>query len=143
MPGSQQNYGNSLGLDFEVLAPIDVLALGMYDGGNDSYPYIFNGVAGTDFTTLIPTVQQVVGVTVLIYNTPSRRARHHRSQRLFQPCKFQSQPPNNGEGQQINAENFLFLSSAVESVAGQLQRGDVERLGLERQPDWSNWWDEP
>ena len=128
MQGSQQNYGNSLGLDFEVLAPIDVLALGMYDGGNDSYPYIFNGVAGTDFTTLIPTVQQVVGVTVLIYNIPADGPATIVASVYFNPANFNLSQPNNGEGQQINAENFLFLSSAVE-----LQPGNYSVV------TWNDW----
>ncbi|MGD0001113.1 MAG: PEP-CTERM sorting domain-containing protein [Bryobacteraceae bacterium] len=113
----QQNYGNSLGLDFEVLAPIDVLALGMFDGNNNVNQNMFYGV---DLSS---------GVTVLIYNIPADGPPTIVASVYFNPANFNSsQPPNYGEGEQINAENFLFLSSAVE-----LQPGNYSVVA------WNDW----
>jgi hypothetical protein len=49
-----QNYGNDLGLDFTVNAPIRVTELGAFDNGN---PNLLSGVNGTS------------GITVGIFNT--------------------------------------------------------------------------
>ena len=102
----QQNFGNSLGLDFEVLAPIDVLALGMFDGNNNYLQTMFQGVDGSS------------GVTVQIYNIPAVGSPTVVASVYFNPANFDLTQPNNGEGEQINAENFLFLSSAVELQPG-------------------------
>ena len=112
----QQNYGNSLGLDFEVLAPIDVLALGMFDGNNNVDQSMFYGV---DLSS---------GVTVLIYNIPTDGPPTIVASVYFNPANFNLSQPNYGEGQQINAENFLFLSSAVE-----LQPGNYSVVA------WNDW----
>ena len=112
----QQNYGNSLGLDFEVLAPIDVLALGMFDGNNNYDKTMFYGV---DLSS---------GVTVLIYNIPTDGPPTIVASVYFNPANFNLSQPNYGEGQQINAENFLFLSSAVE-----LQPGNYSVVA------WNDW----
>jgi PEP-CTERM motif len=112
----QQNFGNSLGLDFEVLIPIDVLALGMFDGNNNYSQTMFNGVDGRS------------GVTVLIYNIPAVGAPTVVASVYFNPANFNLSQPNNGEGEQINAENFLFLSSAVE-----LQPGNYSVVA------WNDW----
>jgi len=128
---SSQNYGNSLGLDFEVLAPIDVLALGMFDGNNNVDQSMFYGV---DLSS---------GVTVLIYNIPTDGPPTIVASVYFNPANFQSQP---AELWRRPADQRRELSVPVERrgiAAGQLQRGGVERLELERQLDWSSWWDEP
>lgn len=108
---TNQNFGNSLGLDFEVNAPIDVLALGMYNGGNDYQQYIYAGKDGES------------GITVLIYKidspgcttcNPSIVASVH-----FDASDFNSlDPVTYGEGQQIGAETFQYLPSAVELLPG-------------------------
>jgi hypothetical protein len=112
----QQNFGNSLGLDFEVLAPIDVLALGMFDGNNNYLQTMFQGVDGSS------------GVTVQIYNIPAVGSPTVVASVYFNPANFDLTQPNNGEGEQINAENFLFLSSAVE-----LQPGSYSVVA------WNDW----
>ena len=114
--GSQQNYGNSLGLDFEVLAPIDVLALGMFDGGNNYDQTMYYGVDCSS------------GVWVNIYNIPADGPATIVASVYFNPANFDVSQPNFGEGQQINAENFLFLSSAVE-----LQPGNYRVVA------WNDW----
>ena len=114
--GNQQNYGNSLGLDFEVLAPIDVLALGMFDGGNNYDQTMYYGVDGSS------------GVWVNIYNIPADGPATIVASVYFNPANFDVSQPNFGEGQQINAENFLFLSSAVE-----LQPGNYSVVA------WNDW----
>lgn len=114
--GQQQNFGNSLGLDFEVLTPIDVLALGMFDGNNNYSQSMFKGVDGSS------------GVTILIYSIPAVGSPTVVASVYFNPANFNLSQPNNGEGQQINAENFLFLSSAVE-----LQPGNYSVVA------WNDW----
>jgi hypothetical protein len=123
---NNQNYGDSLGLDFDVVSPVDVLALGMYDGGNNGFPFIFNGVSGTVFPPSgIPTVQTVVGITVQIYSIAYAGCALDCNPSVvasvsFSPSTFNLSAPNNGEGVQIDgrAENFQYLTNAVELQPG-------------------------
>jgi len=101
---SNQNFGNSLGLDFQVLEPIEVLAMGMYNGSNNER-YIY---AGKD---------QESGIWVQIYRidapvdgqpcstncNPTLITSVHFDAGIFDPTS----PDYNSQVQQLNAETFL------------------------------------
>jgi len=95
-----QNYGNLLGLDFQVVDPIDIFALGMYNGGN---PDIAVGVDGES------------GVTVLIYSIDHPGCSTDCAASLITSVHFD--PRTVGADQQ-GAEAFLSLPSAVKLLPG-------------------------
>jgi hypothetical protein len=111
---SNQYYGNLLGLDFEVNSPIDVVALGMYDGGNDYTQEIFAGQDG------------VSGVTIAIYSinqmgcgTPAGGGASTDcdpeliAEVQFTAAGFDTTTDTYTGGVSINADEFLYLASAV------------------------------
>ncbi len=99
-----ENFGNSLGLDFEVNSQTNVLALGMYDGGNDSFQSIFAGVDGSSGITVLIYQIASPGCASLAACAPSLVTSVH-----FDPSQFVS--GNYPGAQQIDAEDFLYLSS--------------------------------
>ncbi len=111
--GSQQSFGNSLGLDFEVISPIDVLSMGVFDGGATTRKEFLG-------------VDQSSGLTVQIYQitnpgTPSSAGCMTNPSiactgSLISSTQVHFDPSNMGT--QDNADAFLSLESAVELLPG-------------------------